>query len=99
MRKGRQFSRAEAQQLKSCLVQAPVLGTPQATGCFYLDADACDRGLGVVLSQSQDGVERVIAYASRTLSQQEMAYCVTRKEFLSVVFGVKKFRPYLMGRH
>jgi len=38
--------------------------------CFYLDTDACDGGLGIVLSQNQDGVERVIAYASRTLSQQ-----------------------------
>ena len=71
MRKGRQFSWAEAQQqafeqLKSCLVQAPVLGTPQATGCFYLDADACDRGLGVVLSQSQNGVEPV-SYTHLTL--------------------------------
>jgi len=47
----------------------------------------------------QGGVERVIAYASRTLTQQERAYCVTRKELLAVVYGLKKFRPYLMGRH
>ena len=104
MRKGRPFCWTEAQQqafdkLKTCLVQAPVLGTPQANGCFYLDTDASDQGLGIVLSQNQDGVERVIAYASRTLSQQERAYCVTRKELLAVVFGLKKFRPYLMGRH
>ena len=104
MRKGRQFSWAEAQQqafeqLKSCLVQAPVIGTPQATGCFHLDAGTSLRSLGVVLSQSQVGVERVIAYASRTLSQQEGAYCVTRKELLLVVFGLQKFRPYLTGRH
>jgi len=104
LRKGRQFCWSETQQLafeqlKSCLVQAPVLGTPQANGCFYLDTDASDRGLGIVLSQMQGGVERVIAYASRTLTQQERAYCVTRKELLAVVYGLKKFRPYLMGRH
>ena len=55
-RKGRSFCWTEAQQqafdqLKSCLVQAPVLGTPQTDGCFYLDSDASDLGLGVVLSQ------------------------------------------------
>jgi len=104
MRKGRPFSWGEPQQqafeqLKSCLVQAPVLGTPQPNGCFYLDSDASDKGLGIVLSQNQDGVERVIAYASRTLTPQEKAYCVTRKELLAVVYGLKKFRPYLMGRH
>jgi len=80
-------------------VQAPVLGTPQTDGCFYLDSDASDLGLGVVLSQIQNGEERVIAFASRTLTQQERAYCVTRKELLPVVFGLKKFCPYLMGRH
>ena len=66
---------------------------------FYLDSDASDLGLGVVLSRIQNGEKRVIAYASRTLTQQKRAYCVTKKELLAVVFGLKKFRPYLMGRH
>jgi len=102
MRKGRQFCWTEAQQqafdqLKTCLVQAPVLGTPQANGCFYLDSDASDKGLGVVLSQNQDGIERVIAYASRTLSPPERSYCVTRKEVLAVVFGLKSSDRTLWG--
>ena len=46
-KKGRLFCWTEAQQqafdqLKSCLVQAPVLGTPHTDGCFYLDSDASD---------------------------------------------------------
>ena len=52
-----------------------------------------------MLSQVQDGVERVIAYASRTLSPAEQNYCVTQKEMLSVVFFSKYFRHYLSGRH
>ena len=44
-----------------------------------------------MLSQLQDGAERVITYASRTLSQAEQKYCVTRKEMLSVVFFTKYF--------
>ena len=84
-RKGRQFCLTETQQqafdkLKSCLVQAPVLSIPQAEGCFYLDSDASDLVLGILLSQIQDGEERVIACASRTLTPQERAYCVTGKE-------------------
>ena len=79
-------------------MQAPVLGTPEAEGYFYLDSDASDLGLGIVLSQIQDGEERVIAYASRTLTPQERAYCVTRKELLAVVFGLKKFSSLSDGQ-
>jgi len=65
---------------------------------FVLDTDACDVIIGAVLSQVQNGEERVIAYASRSLSKQERNYCVTRKELLRVVFYSKSFRQYLLGR-
>ena len=68
---------------------------PRDEGVFYLDTDASDTGLGVVLGQQQDGREVVIAYASRTLSPLEQQYCVTRKELLTVVYGLKTFRQYL----
>jgi len=45
---------------------------------FLLDTNACDVSIGAVLSQVQGGVERVIAYASRSLSKAERNYCVTR---------------------
>ena len=51
------------------------------------------------LSQIQDGEERVLAYASKTLSKAEQLYCVTRKELLAVVFFVKHYRCYLVGRN
>jgi len=41
---------------------------------------------------------RVIAYASRALTEAEKRYCITRKELLGVVFGLKKFRQHLLGR-
>jgi hypothetical protein len=34
---------------------------------FLLFTDACDYGIGSVLSQMQDGVEKPIAYGSRQL--------------------------------
>ena len=49
------------------------------------------------MSQDQDGEERVLAYASRTLSAPERVYSVTRKELLAVVYGLKHFRQYLIG--
>ena len=63
-----------------------------------LDTDASDYALGVVLQQEQDGEVRVIAYASRALSEAAKRYCITRKELLGVVFGLKKFRQHLLGR-
>eukprot|EP00731_Ephydatia_muelleri_P020755 Em0013g482a len=65
--------------------------------CFVLDTDASDVGIGAVLSQpSEDGSERVIAYASRSLTRQEQIYCVTRRELLAVVEFTHHFRPYLL---
>lgn len=55
---------------------------------FILHTDACDTGIGAVLSQVQEGVEKVIAYYSRTLSKPERRYCVTRKELLAVVAAI-----------
>ena len=85
--------------LKELLTQSPILGYPQEEGRIVLDTDASDLGLGAVLSQEQDGREVVLSFASRTLTKAERNYCVTRKELLAVMFGLKKFRHYLLGRH
>ena len=86
------------QQLRTRLVTSPILAFPDHRRPFILDTDASDVGIGAVLSQVQDdGVERVIAYASRVLTKAERRYCVTRKELLAVVTFVQYFRPYLLG--
>ena len=102
-RKGCQFHWNDEQQqafneLKTRLTTAPILSTPRSVGTYYLDTDAANSGLGVVLSQEQDGQERVLAYASRSLSLSERNYSITRKELLAVIFGLKRFRPYLIAR-
>jgi hypothetical protein len=85
-------------KLKRDLTTAPVLGYPDPTLPYILDTDASAYGLGAVLSQEQQGYERVIGYYSKTLGDSERNYCVTRKELLAVVRGVKHFRPYVYGR-
>ena len=85
--------------LRQCLVTAPVLAFPDYEQPFLLDTDASDVGIGAVLSQISDaGSERVIAYASRSLTRQERQYCVTRRELLAVVEFIQHFRHYLLGR-
>ena len=83
--------------LKVKLTRAPILAYPTPDGLYILDTDACDFGIGAVLSQIQDGAEKVIAYFSCTLSKAERRYCVTRKELLAVVRAVKHFHHYIYG--
>ena len=80
--------------LKQKLTTAAVLAAPRDGGNYVVDCDACETGLGAVLQQGQ---LRVIAYANRTLTPAERAYCTTRKEQLAMVYGLKQFRPYILG--
>jgi hypothetical protein len=87
------------QGLKTRLITTPVLAYPQAEGSeFILDTDASAYAIGAVLSQVQDGKERVIDYGSRCLDKPERNYCVTRREMLAVVYFTKYFKHYLLGR-
>jgi len=85
-------------RLKSALISSPILAMLNNTDPFLLDTDACDVSIGAVLSQVQSGVERVIAYASHSLSKPERNCCITRKELLAIVCYTKTFRQYLLGR-
>lgn len=86
------------ERLKQSLITAPILGYPHPKSTYILDTDASLDGVGAVLSQQQNGTEKVIAYFSKTLGPAEKNYCVTRKELLAIVKAVKHFRPYLYGR-
>ena len=85
--------------LKQALTTASILGMSQDTGMFVLDVDASDLAVGAVLQQEQGDLLRVIGYASRTFNTCEKKYCITRKELAAVVFGLKQYRQYLLGRH
>ena len=84
--------------LKQLLVTASVLAYPTDEGDYVLDTDASNYAMGAVLSQVQNGEERVIAYASQKLSHTQQNYCTTKKELLAVVTFVEDFRYYLYGR-
>lgn len=86
--------------LKLRLTNAPIPGHPDFDHPFILDTDASNISIGAVLLQNIDGTERVVAYASRTLTKCERKYCVTRIliDLLVVVHSVKHFRHYVCGK-
>ena len=86
------------ERLKELLTSGPILAFPRNEGTFIIDCDSSETGLGTVCSQMQDGVERVIGYASRTLNRSELNYSTTRKELLAVIFSLKSYRYLLLGR-
>lgn len=85
------------QSLKDVLTSSPVLSCPDFAQPFILQVDASNDGLGASLTQKKDKNETVIAFASRLLSESERKFSVTEKECLSLIWAVKKFRPYLEG--
>ena len=99
---GKEFSWTEACDKAFCTLQqnlasAPVLAYPTLDDMFILDTDASGVAIGAVLSQVQNGTERVIAYFSRALRKAKRN-CVTQRELLAVVDGIRHFHHYLYGR-
>lgn len=85
-------------QLKNKLTTAPILALPNDDEDYVLDTDASGVSIGAVLSQMQDGQEKVICYGSRVCSLAEQNYDVTRRELLAITYFLKHYRKYLLGR-
>lgn len=88
------------QDIKNALISPQVLMPYDPSLPLILATDASSSGLGAVLShQLEDGQERPIAYASRTMNSTEKKYPQIDKEALAIVWAVQKFFFYLYARH
>ncbi|GFT44651.1 retrovirus-related Pol polyprotein from transposon 17.6 [Trichonephila clavipes] len=68
--------------LKKALTSDPVLGMYDERASTEIHTDASGYGIGAVLVQIQNNVEKVIAYASRTLTKAEKNYSTTEGNVL-----------------
>lgn len=85
--------------IKKILASDQVLTHFDIEAKLILTVDASPTGLGAVLSQiCEDGVERPISFASRTLTAAEKKYSQIQKEATAIIFGVRRFHQYLYGR-
>ena len=86
-------------ELKKKLLEAPVLGYPNDRDQYTLTTDASLTGIGAIFTQKQGTEDRVIAYASKTLSKSQRNYSATKRELFSIVHFTHYFKNYLIGQH
>ena len=83
-------------KLIDAVTSPPILAFPNFELPFFVHTDASGLGLGCILYQKQGGVNRVIAYESRTLAKSEVNYHSSKLEFLALKWAVtEKFHDYL----
>ena len=87
-------------KLKEALTSTTVLAhyDPKMPIALACDSSSIGIGIGAVTYQVDvDGKEKLIAYASKTLSNVEQKYSQIEKNVLNIIFAVKKFYTFLYG--
>jgi hypothetical protein len=79
-------------------IEPCILGYPYAVDPFILDTNVSTFAIGAVLSQVQNGKERVLNYGSSVLTPAQCKYCTTRRELVALVTFCRQYRHYLFGR-
>ena len=91
--------RSTFEEVKSRLVLAPIMLTPDWKNEFEIMYDASDYAMGAVLGQGTEKIFKAIYYASKTFNEAQENYSTTEKEMLALIFACEKFRPYILGSH
>ena len=90
---------AAVRRLKLQLTSPPVLAHFDQASPTLLTCDASNTAVGAVLSQLHCGVERPVAFASRSLTTAEQKYSVGEREALACVWACERWHMFLYGRH
>ena len=86
------------QTLRNALTSNTVMSYFDTKATTEIIVDASPVGLAAILTQKDNhNAPKVIAYASRSLSDVERRYSQTEKEGLAIVWGCEHFNLYLTG--
>ena len=88
----------EFKEIKKFINDNMWLKIPKANETFILYTDASNTGLGAALYQIQDLKEVPIYFISMKLNNAQKKYSTVEKECLAVVWAMKKFDRYLLGK-
>ena len=99
-RKGKPFYWGKEQQdsfeeIKCRLMKPPVLHMPNKTGRFRLYSDTSKFTTGSALYQVQNGMPKLIAYASRRLPEAAKGYSITELELCGLAINIASFAHLL----
>ena len=87
------------QDLKYVVEHVLVLSQPDWELEFWVACDASQNTVGAVLYQvTEDGLKKYVMLCSKTLQAGQQNYPAPKRELLAIVFSLKKFRYYLLGR-
>ena len=83
------------EQLKEVMWKNPLLTTPDFTKKFIVECDASGNSIGVVLMQEG----RPLSFEIRPLKGKYLHKPIYEKEMMEILHALKKWCPYLIGRH
>jgi len=86
------------QKLKEEIASDRVLIPYDTTLPITVACDVSPTGISGVLSHVVDGIEKPVAFASRSLTTAEQNYSQLDREALAIKFAVQKFHTYIYGR-
>lgn len=83
------------ESLKNIISKEPILGYFQPNEDIIISCDdvISSKGLGTCIKQKN----KIIGYASRSLTESQKSYAQIEKEMLPVVFSCEKFHQYLFA--
>jgi transposase InsO family protein len=94
--------------LKEAISKLPLCRFPDFNRTFFLACDASRIGIGAVLYQPSDRqlsqgdnsvtADNIVRIVSRSLHKYEKNYAVYKLETLALVYALREFRLYLLGK-
>ena len=83
-------------KIKSLLISAPVLATPNFSKPFILTIDASNVGMGAVLMQEDShGIDHPLTYFSYKFKESQRNYSTSEKDTLALLLALKHYDFYV----